>query len=396
MSKKLTIREACSAFVDCVNRTAPITEGGGHYAIGTPAMRGNKISLSEVREIDVATFNKWTRRLVPKEDDILIAREAPVGPVVRIPSGDVWAAGQRTTHLRANPEIINPRYLYYLLISPEIQTRLQFLAMGSTVPHIRVADLENFVLPELPPLKIQDSIASVLGALDDKIAANDRIEALTLDLLSASYTEAGFDRSDRPLAPVTDFIEVSPKIPTSKGSGKFLEMKNLPESKMTVSTWSIKDSTSGSRFQNGDTLLARITPCLQNGKAAFVDFLKDQEVGYGSTEYIVMRPRPEMPAALPYLISKSERFRDFAIKHMIGTSGRQRLNSRDVEKYLVGIPDKDSVRNLSALCNALLPRIKSAVAESRVLSSARDELLPLLMSGKITVKDAEATVSDLV
>ena len=67
------------------------------------------------------------------------------------------------------------------------------------------------------------------------------------------------------------------------------------------------------RFQNGDTLLARITPCLENGKTAFVDFLQDREIGWGSTEYIVLRSREGYPLEYSYYLARTDTFRAFAV-----------------------------------------------------------------------------------
>lgn len=396
---RLTIGNVCSHFVDCVNRTAPESPGGGYYAVGTPAMRGNIISMSEVRELDFETFQRWTRRLVPEEGDLLVAREAPVGPVVRVPAGDVWAAGQRTTHLRANSELINPRYFYYLLISPIVQRSLLTRAMGSTVEHLRVGDVRDFVLPTLPNRASQDAIAEVLGALDDKIAANERVSSGVQQLLQEHFVSLGLDTFTgvELSTTVQDLFELNPR--TSRkvlGQAPYLGMKDLPDSAMTVSSWSTREPKGGSRFVNGDVLLARITPCLENGKVGYVDFLEQTEVGVGSTEFIVFRARDPLLSVVPFFLSKSERFRDFAIRHMQGTSGRQRLAAADVAEYQLAKVDDQSLKRFGELSTNLLKRVKTAVSESRSLSRARDELLPLLMSGKITVKDAEKVVSDAV
>ncbi|WP_164743298.1 restriction endonuclease subunit S [Brevibacterium aurantiacum] len=355
--------------------------------------------MSEVRELNFETFQRWTRRLVPEEGDLLVAREAPVGPVVRVPAGDVWAAGQRTTHLRANSELINPRYFYYLLISPIVQRRLLSRAMGSTVEHLRVGDVRDFVLPTLPNRASQDAIAEVLGALDDKIAANERLSSGAQSLLQEHFAMLGLDRfaDTGPFLTVNDLFEVNPR--TSRkvtGQSPYLGMKDLPDTSMTVSSWSTREAKSGARFVNGDVLLARITPCLENGKAGYVDFLENAEIGIGSTEFIVVRARDPLLSVVPFFLTKSERFRDFAIRHMQGTSGRQRLAASDVAGYQLAEVEDERLNRFGELSISLLERVRTAVAESQGLAHTRDELLPLLMSGKITVKDAENVVSDAV
>ncbi len=85
---------------------------------------------------------------------------------------------------------------------------------------------------------------------------------------------------------------------------------------------------SGTKFIKGDTLLARITPCLENGKTAYVDFLENEQVGWGSTEYIVIRPSNGRPSSLGYMIARLDPFRAKAIQTMTGTSGRQRASAQ--------------------------------------------------------------------
>lgn len=81
-------------------------------------------------------------------------------------------------------------------------------------------------------------------------------------------------------------------------------------------------------FINGDSLLARITPCLENGKSAYVDFLEEGQVGWGSTEYIVMRSKDPFPLEMSYFILRHEAFRNYAIQSMNGSSGRQRTDAK--------------------------------------------------------------------
>ena len=89
---------------------------------------------------------------------------------------------------------------------------------------------------------------------------------------------------------------------------------------------------------NGDTLVARITPCLENGKTAYVDFLEDGQIGWGSTEYIVLRPKPPLPTEFAYCLARDERFRDFAIHNMTGSSGRQRVPASALSNFYIVAP----------------------------------------------------------
>ncbi|MFS0900011.1 restriction endonuclease subunit S [Mycolicibacterium litorale] len=153
-------------------------------------MRGNRINFADARRVSRETFEAWTRRLSPQEGDLLFAREAPVGPVVKIPPELNVAPGQRTVLLRPDPRRLDSGYAYYLLASPSQQARLLAKAEGSTVPHLNVADVRSFELPPLPPVNVQRGIAATLGALDDKIESNRRIQSQVLDLADAHYRDA--------------------------------------------------------------------------------------------------------------------------------------------------------------------------------------------------------------
>ncbi len=96
---------------------------------------------------------------------------------------------------------------------------------------------------------------------------------------------------------------------------------------MLISDVHTKETNSGARFQNGDTLLARITPCLENGKTGYVGFLpSDSDVAHGSTEFIVLRGG-SVCSEFVYLLARSNVFRDDAIKSMSGATGRQRVRN---------------------------------------------------------------------
>lgn len=124
-----------------------------------------------------------------------------------------------------------------------------------------------------------------------------------------------------------DVIDFNPKEILKKGTiAKYIEMANLQCFQKNILKYEIREYKGGTKFRNGDTLLARITPCLENGKTGFIDFLDENEVAFGSTEYIILREKNEVTDKnFIYYLSISEGFRNLAIKSMSGTSGRQRV-----------------------------------------------------------------------
>ena len=142
---------------------------------------------------------------------------------------------------------------------------------------------------------------------------------------------------------LSDLIDFNPKRPIEKGAiAPFIEMADLPEGERDVSGIGNRIfNGGGSKFKNGDTLFARITPCLENGKTAKVSGLPDNAVGHGSTEFIVMAAKdPGVDEDFVYYVARHPEFRAYAKGRMEGTSGRQRVSWQAISDY--EIPDFSS------------------------------------------------------
>lgn len=128
--------------------------------------------------------------------------------------------------------------------------------------------------------------------------------------------------------------------------------KKIPEAE-------IAEYSGGSKFQNGDIIMARITPCLENGKTAYVDILLDNEIAFGSTEFIVMRAKPDISdSQFIYYLAISPMFRNIAIKSMVGSSGRQRVQQGVLEELEVIVPPIKQQQEIGAF----LANIDSKIA----------------------------------
>ena len=190
------------------------------------------------------------------------------------------------------------------------------------------------------------------------------------------------------VVPLAEMIELNPPRPLPRGEiSPYLDMANMPTKGHTPETVIDRPFGSGMRFTNGDTLLARITPCLENGKTAYVDFLKEDQIGWGSTEYIVLRPKPPLPSEFGYCLGRSAGFREFAIKNMTGTSGRQRVPATAISNYRMTVPNGLGVPKIfGELIKSLFSLASQNADESRTLATLRDTLLPKLMSGEVRIK----------
>jgi type I restriction enzyme S subunit len=346
------------------------------------------------------------------------------------------ATNQQINTIVPDPTIVDNVYLYYELSSRRAEIYM-LGAAGSTMPILNKTGFENLVV-DLPSLAEQRRIADILGSLDDKIELNRRmnetLEAMARRLFRSWFVDFdpvhakaalrrehpklsnadlsrralpnmapeiaelfpdGFEESTLGPIPsgwnagtVPDAIEVNPTRSLAKGTvAPWLEMSNMPTRLARALTWEHREFGSGTKFINGDTLVARITPCLENGKTAFVDFLDDGQVGAGSTEYIILRPRAPLPPVFAYLLARTDDFRQHLITNMTGTSGRQRAPAESLNKFPLVTPPTKIANCFGDATENLFSQMKTIDEESLALTATRDKLLPRLLSGELGVAD---------
>ena len=160
-------------------------------------------------------------------------------------------------------------------------------------------------------------------------------------------------------------IDVNPRRRLRKGQrAPYLDMANMPTTGHTPHDVIDRPLGSGMRFTNGDTLVARITPCLENGKTAYVDFLQSGAIGWGSTEYLVMRPKPPLPTQFAYCLARSAHFRGFLIRNMSGTSGRQRVPAQALSHFMCINPPKCIAQGFEKIVQPVMRRASVAAPAS--------------------------------
>ena len=157
---------------------------------------------------------------------------------------------------------------------------------------------------------------------------------------------------------IQNIADFNPREQLAKGAlAKSVPMAMLKEFQRQITGYEIKAFNGGAKFRNGDTLLAKITPCLENGKTAFVDILDDGEVAFGSTEFIVLRAKNETNPEFLYYFAISPDFRKRAIECMEGTSGRQRVNENTLKTLELPIPEPQTQQSIAAVLSALDKKI---------------------------------------
>lgn len=174
----------------------------------------------------------------------------------------------------------------------------------------------------------------------------------------------------------SDFVLINPTEKLSKGTNApYLGMEKIDSFTRQVSSFDVKDFNGGTKFKNGDTLMARITPCLENGKTAFVDFLDKNKVGFGSTEYLVFRERENIShSKFIYYFVISPMFRNIAIKSMTGTSGRQRVQTDLLANKQFNLPLLNEQKEIADMLGSLDDKIELLRKENRTLESIAQTL----------------------
>lgn len=301
---------------------------------------------------------------------------------------DNYVVSTKLMVLRSKGEI-DIDYLKLYLTSDEILDYLQMIAedRSGTFPQITFDILDRMEIL-LPPLPEQKAIATVLSSLDDKIdllhRQNQTLETMAATLFRQWFVEEA--QEDWEDGVISDLVEFNPQRKLAKGTiAPYLEMASLSTSTFNPGGWYDREFSSGTKFMNEDTLLARITPCLENGKTAYVTILDKDQIGWGSTEFIVMRPKGELHPFFAYALARNSDFRDFAEGCLAGSSGRQRVETNHLMSYKIKIPSDEIVRKFNAIVGSIAPKLHSNAVQIRTLEKLRDTLLPKLMSGEVRV-----------
>src|SRR3989338_174553 len=223
------------------------------------------------------------------EGDIIISARGTVGALAVLKKQ--MAFNQSCYGIRGISGVSNQDYVYYLI--KDSINNLQQIAHGGVFDTITRETFDHITI-NLPSLPEQRAIAGVLSSLDDKIdllhRQNKTLEGIAESLWRKMFVEDADPNWKK--GKLGDIAKINPLRSIKKGTlGTYLDMSNMPTQGPFPKEWIQREFTSGIKFINGDTLIARITPCLENGKTAYVNFLNDGEVGWGSTEYIVLTPK---------------------------------------------------------------------------------------------------------
>lgn len=395
--------------------------------LGIPFLRSKNVEPYAIKWDDMRfisrKFHEKLRKSALAPGDVVIVRTGKPGAAALIPKSLPEANCSDVVIVRPGSQL-DARFLVYYLNSLAVH-HINAHLVGAVQQHFNVASARKLRM-KLPPLPEQKAIAHILGTLDDKIELNQQMnrtleaiaraifkswfvdfdpvrakmdgrqpvgmDAATAELFPNEFEDSALGKIPKgwKVKPLPEIVEVNPSRSLSKGQiAPYLDMKSMPTQGHRPDSWIERAFNSGTRFINGDTLMARITPCLENGKTAFVDFLEDEQVGWGSTEYLILRPKPPLPVEFGYYLARSEELRTYTIQNMTGSSGRQRAPADCFWQYLMAVPSEQIIQVFGDSVKPLMAKTTANSEQSRTLATIRDTLLPKLLSGEIRVKEAE-------
>lgn len=359
---------------------------------GVPVLNGSNLegfSLSE-KTFRYVTWKKADslNKANAHRGDIVITHRGTLGQIVFIPQDskyDRYVISQSQFRVRCNDKVL-PEYLVYYFHTPIGQHKLLSNASQVGVPALaRPSSTFQQIEVVLPELSIQKCVVEIISTIQKKIANNQELND-NLQQQAFSVFDNLIANAENNDYTVSDYAFLNPKRTLAKNQvARSIDMSQLSTSGAFPSGWEMKPFNGGMRFTNGDTLLARITPCLENGKTAFIDFLDDGEVAFGSTEYIVLAPKNDTPPEMLYCLARYPAFVDYAVKNMNGSSGRQRVSAETVGQYRLPLFDKHSLVLFKEVVSPMFLKMRYNSLENMRLAELRDALLPKLMSGEIDV-----------
>jgi type I restriction enzyme S subunit len=348
-------------------------------------------------------------RFVP--GDILFARITPClenGKIAQY-SGDSNGFGSTEFFvLHAIESSTDPAYLYYFSQKSDLRAAAAKSMTGASGRQRANIDALKEYPCVFPSLREQRSIAAVLTAYDElidntlkririleKIAHSIFRDWFVLYRFPGHETQR-FTKSPLGRVPTkwsvkkaTEAIFVNPKtVVRKRKSIPFVSMSCLSDDSMIIRDGETRSAASGPKFQKGDTLFARITPCLENGKTGFVQFLVGDEPACGSTEFIVLRSKTLCPEYV-YLLARTDEFRGNAIKSMTGATGRQRVRESCFDNFLIAHPDTDTLKNFHDCVSPIFHQIYLLFLRNQNLQRTRDLILPCLISGQLGLSQME-------
>jgi type I restriction enzyme S subunit len=355
-----------------------------------------------------STFLKREEQII-KKGDILISVSnslkllGKVSLIKSIPY--VSTLGAFIVNLRVS-ELLNNKFIFYYLSSLDFKNNVKEKASTTTnISNISAGKLANIFIP-IAPLNEQTRIVEKIEALfsdldkatEDLKKTQEQVKIYRQAVLKAAFEGKLLEMSSAKYFPFSEVCDINPSKQEIVELNDDLEVTFLPMPAVSETgvilekkIKKLKDVKKGyTFFKNGDVLLAKITPCFENGKKAIVKELKNN-IGFGSTEFHVLRPKEEVISEWIYYGVSLEDFRNKAKSQMTGTAGQKRISKRVLESYVIPVPTKPiqeeivkEIESRLSVCDKLEETVKESLNKIEYL---RQSILKKAFEGKLVSQD---------
>ena len=279
-------------------------------------------------------------------------------------------------------ETLLPQYLMMWFSRSEFDREASYYAVGGVRGSLTWEDFCNMQLP-IPSITRQREIVTEYETLTRRIRINEQmirnLESTAQTLYRKMFVD-GIDKENLPkgwrMGTLGEICMVNPQLSIESNLlVPFIDMDSLPIKGFFINKIQNKCFNSGMKFQNGDVLFARITPCMENGKAAIVTDLEEDTIAYGSTEFIVLRGKYQKLTSILATLVRDDKFRTFAKSQMKGTDGRQRVDAISLLDYEMLIPEDIILRKIESDLSKLYNQMYVTTKENSKLTELQSLLL---------------------
>ncbi len=382
-----------------------------YTATGVPVIRGANMGGSLVSGefvfVSLEKFERDLRRCSVRAGDVVFTQRGTLGQVAVVPESEhpAYVVSQSQMGLRVDQKVADTNFVYYACSSQQFLQQIDDNAIATGVPHINLGILSRLEIPQLP-VDEQRAIAYVLSALDEKIAANKRVSRSALALADALFEQAyGFTDERTTIGELADrkVIEFGDGYRTKRSehgkpgmrilrAGDVRHFQVMPAGDDFVSA-DYSRQIGGKASQSGDVIM---TTKGTVGRVAVVGRHIEQVVYSPQICYFRIRNADRLGVGCLAAWFRSADLTSQTASLMYKSDMAPYINLRDIRSLSMPVLEPAAQRRQSELQGALLARFDACCVENERLARARDELLPLLMSGRLRVKDAEAVASELV
>ncbi|MDW3219098.1 MAG: restriction endonuclease subunit S [Acidimicrobiales bacterium] len=404
-----TLLEVCELIVDSEHKTAPKSEAGFPLVRTTDIGRG-RLDLSNVQRVDKATYDQWTRRAVPVEGDLILAREAPVGNVAVVTEGIRPVLGQRTVLIRPDDSQVDSTYLCYRLLGADVQHWMNAVANGATVPHLNMSDIRELPLGELPEMELQGRIGTALADIDDLIENNRRRIEILEEMARLLYREwfvhyrfpghEDVELIDSELGPIPEGWKVTSLQEESNLLKSNVKPQDFPDEDFAHFSIPALDEAHhpaiepGADIKSGKYLVRQESVLLSKLNPRFPRVWRvtppTSTRSIASTEFLVIEDNGGWPLPFLYGVCSSDSLSGRLTAMAGGTStSHQRVKPGDVVALPLVGPSTEVVDRYSTIATPMLDLADNLRDQNKTLTAARDLLLPRLVSGELDVSEID-------